>query len=107
MANLFNDSYTYYQAWNELKNKYGVSALIVQAHIHHLQMVQSFRNGDFKSLAELASLVRDAVSSVAGEPTSTNLRTQQSQTSSQQNYPLICNMTGDDMHTVLPQESLL
>ncbi|XP_045023331.1 uncharacterized protein LOC123467496 [Daphnia magna] len=68
MAHLFNGSYNYSQAWNELKNKYGVSALIIQAHIHHLQMVQPFRNGDFKSLAELASLVRDAVSSVAGDP---------------------------------------
>ncbi|XP_046651040.1 uncharacterized protein LOC124342113 [Daphnia pulicaria] len=68
MANLFNGSYTYAQAWSELKDKYGVPALIIQAHIQHLQMVQSFRNGDFKSLADLASLVRDAVSSVAGDP---------------------------------------
>ncbi|KAI9553676.1 hypothetical protein GHT06_021603 [Daphnia sinensis] len=68
MAHLFNGSYNYSQAWNELENKYGVSALIIQAHIHHLQMVQPFKNGDFKSLADLPSIVRDAVSSVAGDP---------------------------------------
>jgi hypothetical protein len=64
MLNLFNGPYTCARAWRELRNKYGVSAIIIRDHIQHLQMIQSFHNGDFKSLADLAFLVRDAISSV-------------------------------------------
>lgn len=62
MAHIFTPPYTYQTAFNELKIKYGNPEVIVQAQVNNLLMVQSIKVGDYRSLFELASLVRDVVS---------------------------------------------
>lgn len=64
MGHLFNGSYAFETAWNELESKYGNPGLIMQAHNQHLLQVQPFKAGDFNALFSLAADVRDAVSSV-------------------------------------------
>lgn len=67
MGHIFNGSYAFESAWNELEVKYGNPGLIMQAHNQHLLQVQPFKTGDFNSLFTLAADVRDAVSSVSAE----------------------------------------
>jgi hypothetical protein len=67
MGHIFNGSYAFESAWNELEVKYGNPGLIMQAHNQHLLQVQPFKTGDFNSLFTLAADVRDAVSSVSVE----------------------------------------
>ena len=66
-GHIFNGSYAFESAWNELEIKYGNPGLIMQAHNQHLLQVQPFKTGDFNSLFTLAADVRDAVSSVSVE----------------------------------------
>ena len=67
MGHIFNGSYAFESAWNELEIKYGNPGLIMQAHNQHLLQVPPFKTGDFNSLFTLAADVRDAVSSVSVE----------------------------------------
>jgi hypothetical protein len=67
MGHIFNGSYAFESAWNELEVKYGNLGLIMQAHNQHLLQVQPFKTGDFNSLYTLAADVRDAVSSISVE----------------------------------------
>lgn len=64
MAHIFSSGYTFAQAFEELKNKYGSAGMIMQAHNTHLLAALPVRQGDFNALFTIAADVREAVSSV-------------------------------------------
>ncbi|XP_045023712.1 uncharacterized protein LOC123468115 [Daphnia magna] len=67
MAHVFTGSRAFQAAWAEIESKYGNPGLIIQAHNQHLQQLTPFKTGDFSGLFDMATAVRDAVSSVSPE----------------------------------------
>ncbi|KZS02082.1 Uncharacterized protein APZ42_001020, partial [Daphnia magna] len=62
-AHLFFLSLTYDLALVELERRYGSAEVVMQAHVQHLAAMQPFKSGDYQALFEMATMVRDVVTS--------------------------------------------
>ena len=55
MTHIFNNGYSFEQAYKELSEKYGSPGVVMQAHNNHLLQAQPVRVGDFNAVFILAA----------------------------------------------------